>query len=320
MRRGSSQPAMLLACVLVLAASAAAETPSVSLEEYRQQLRQLSEKIDSLREHPEQTSAVVSSIPDSVTVVTGQKPITVSYRDLKDDLATIARADPKKRSAMLPRVQNYLQALNDEAGTQDRETDTQDARQKLAGILSRREFRGAQEGLSLRQTLLAKLLRWLTRILGKVSMGGGRFDLLQIAVYVLVGAVLVLLLVWILRRFRGPKAEPAGREIIPFAPSARGWRTWLADARAQAHRQDWRGAIHLAYWAGISFLEENGAWKPNRARTPREYLKLVGTRGSHYPALAALTREFEIVWYGNRETVEADFNEALGQLEKLGCR
>jgi hypothetical protein len=119
---------------------------------------------------------------------------------------------------------------------------------------------------------------------------------------------------------RRPQEDLPQREIIPFAPSARSWRAWLADARAQAQQEDWRNAIHLAYWAGISYLEEHGAWKPNRARTPREYLRLIGKAASQYPVLAALTRKLEIVWYGYGTAAEADFHEALGQLEKLGCR
>ena len=117
-----------------------------------------------------------------------------------------------------------------------------------------------------------------------------------------------------------PEDAPAEREIIPFAPSARSWRSWLAEAREAADRQNWRNAIHLAYWAGISFLESGGAWKPNRARTPREYLRLLSSRNPKHPALSALTRKFELVWYGDRAAVETDFQETLGQLERLGCR
>jgi hypothetical protein len=320
MKSGLAQLLAPFACTLLLAAAAAADTSGISLEEYRRQLHELSAKIDSLSEHPEQTSAIVSAIPDTVTVLAGSKSITVSYRDLKDDLAVIAQADPQKRAAMLPRVKNYVHALEQEAGDLDRESEAPDSHRKLSDILGRREFRSAQSGPSLREILLGKIMRWLRRIFGGGRMGAGTWDVLQIGVYVLVTTVLVMLLIWILQRFRRPRDAVSGREIIPFAPSARGWRNWLADARAQAGRKNWREAIHMAYWAGISFLEEGGAWKPNRARTPREYLRLVGAGGQNYPALAALTRKFEIVWYGNRDTAESDFDEALGQLEKLGCR
>jgi hypothetical protein len=86
-----------------------------------------------------------------------------------------------------------------------------------------------------------------------------------------------------------------------------------------AQQREWRRAIHLAYWAGISFLEENGAWKPDRARTPREYLRIMGARKPQYPVLAALTKKFEVVWYGHEDAGETDYRETLGQLERLGC-
>src|SRR5262249_7344112 len=150
------------------------------------------------------------------------------------------------------------------------------SRQKLAEILSRREFRASQAGPSTRDILVSRLFRSLSRLLGGMSLGRSGFDWLQILVYAFVAIILALLLAWVLRRFRAPQLPRKQREIIPFAPSARGWRTWLAEARALAQQQDWRNAIHLAYWAGISYLEENGAWKPDRARTPREYLRLMG--------------------------------------------
>ena len=172
--------------------------------------------------------------------------------------------------------------------------------------LTRREFKRVHDP-SGKETLLSKLYGWFSRLFGRIHVGGkASFNLLQVIVYILLGAALLLLLLWTL--------------IIPFSPSARGWRSWLANARDSAAKQDWRNAIHLAYWAGISFLESSGAWKPNQARTPREYLRQVSTRNARYPALSALTRKFEVVWYGHREAAERDYQETLGELEKLGCR
>jgi hypothetical protein len=168
---------------------------------------------------------------------------------------------------------------------------------------------------------MARLFHWLDRILTGLFRGarGAGGSWLQILVYLLVGAAMILLVVWTALRLNRPGADSA-KEIIPFAPSARSWRSWLAEARSLAQQQDWRNAIHVAYWAGISFLEENGAWKPNRARTPREYLRIVGSRKPQYSPLAALTRKLELVWYGHRDAGEPDFQETLGQLERLGCQ
>jgi Domain of unknown function (DUF4129) len=319
MKRGISQIAILLfAAFLLLPARASAG--NVSLAEYRGQLQELAAKIDSLGDHPERAAATEAELPDKVTVADGKNQITVSYRGLKDDLASFSRADAQKRSALLVQMRNYLQALRAEAEAYAQGQDNEAARGKLTGILARSEFRKNRGGSSAGEVLLSKILGWLSRLIDRFSFArSSRFDLFQILIYVLVAAALVLLVIWTLRHFRRSRREPAMREIIPFSPSARSWRAWLAEARALAQQQDWRGAIHLAYWAGISFLEEHGAWKPDRARTPREYLQLVGLRSSRYLALATLTRKFEVVWYGHRDAAESDFQETLGQLEKLGC-
>src|SRR5262249_49606929 len=159
-----------------------------------------------------------------------------------------------------------------------------------------------------KDVILAKLFGWLIRLLNRISPGNAGFNWFQVVIYTIIGGALTVILVWTLRRLRGRRGEPAPRAIVPFAPSARSWHLWLAEARSLAQQQDWRNAIHMAYWAGISFLEEHGAWKPNRARTPREYLRLVGARTPKYAPLAALTRQLEFVWYGYNDAAESDFN------------
>jgi hypothetical protein len=107
---------------------------------------------------------------------------------------------------------------------------------------------------------------------------------------------------------------------MPFAPSARDWRLWLEDARTAANAGQWRDAVHLAYWAGISHLEESGAWVPDRARTPREYLRLLSRASTVRAVLGDLTGQFESIWYGGRGAAAEDFQQTLRFLEQLGCR
>jgi hypothetical protein len=165
------------------------------------------------------------------------------------------------------------------------------------------------------------LYKWLAWFLSLFHIRGkGAFNVLQFVVYALVACALLLLLFWTINRLRRKEEEPPAREILPFTPSARSWHVWLAEARENAAKQDWRNAIHLAYWAAISFLESGGAWKPNRARTPREYLRLLSTRNPSHPPLSNLTKKFEVIWYGDRPALQQDFEDSLGQLEKLGCR
>jgi hypothetical protein len=321
MRAGSVMCRATLLALAMLFSVCQAQAESISISEYRQQLHGIAEKVQALESHPEKAGELVAAIPDHVSVATGSGEINVNYKTLKDSLATLAGADEQKRPEILQQLQNYTQALSAAAESYEkRSADLTSTHRTLDQILSRHEFNKVK-GPSVKDALLARLYRWLSRLLGKIALGGGsKFDWMRLLIYLLVGAAVTLLLVWTIRRLRRPQEELPQREIIAFAPSARGWRTWLAEARALAQQQDWRNAIHLAYWAGISYLEEHGAWKPNRARTPREYLRLIGTRAAQYPVLAALTRKLEVVWYGYGSAAEADFQEALGQLEKLGCR
>jgi Domain of unknown function (DUF4129) len=316
-RHPRSVLAIILTACLLPCFALADDTP-INLSEYRDRLAHLSTRADSLGEHPEQASQLVTEIPDQLNVNTGTREITVSFRDLKNDLTSFSSAEASQKPERLLQIKDYLGQLQ-LAATNLSATDHKAEQQKLSEILSRREFRKVR-GPSAADTFLAKVYRWLARWLLKLRIGGGATNnVLQGVVYTLVGLAVLLMLIWTVRSLR--RKEPdLPREIIPFAPSAKSWRAWLAEARQSAHMQDWRNAIHLAYWAGISSLESGGAWKPNRARTPREYLRLLGPRSPHHSPLSALTRKFEVVWYGERVAAEADFQETLAQLEQLGCR
>jgi len=300
---------------------AAVADTTLSIGDYRQQLHNIADRIQSLETNPEKAGSVIAAIPDQVTVNTGSGVTTVNYHPLKNDLAEFARADAKLQHQRVQEIRNYVGRLEEDAAAYDREpADLAGARGELHDILSRREFRNVH-GPGAKETLLARFYRWLDRLFDHIHIGPtGAFTLLQFLIYGLVAVALILLLFWIVNRLHRRPEEPPVREIVPFSPSAKSWRAWLAEARQHADTQDWRNAIHLAYWAAISFLESGGAWKPNRARTPREYLGLLTTRHPGYTLLSTLTRKFEIVWYGDRPALRQDFEESLAYLEKLGCR
>ena len=144
-------------------------------------------------------------------------------------------------------------------------------------------------------------------------------DVGQITVWILIAVACAVLGVWLFRISRQRLAERP-REIIPFAPSDKSWRVWLAEARRKASAGEWREAIHAAYWAAVSRLEAEGLWRPDRARTPREYLNAIPATNQARTPFAALTGRFEAIWYGNRPSSEGDFSQFVTELEKLGCR
>jgi len=80
----------------------------------------------------------------------------------------------------------------------------------------------------------------------------------------------------------------------------------------------WREAIHFLYWAAIARLESRRMWPADRARTPREYLRLLPAADPRLGKLATLTRSFERTWYGGREAGFSDFEAAEKLAAELG--
>lgn len=306
-------------CLAAIVAMAQAATAAdLSLAEYRQHLQDLSNKVATLKDHPEQLHQVVAELPDHVAVISGASTYSLNYDWLKHDLKDFEQANAKRRPAIIDDIRQHLHLLEEECGAFESSPGgpTEDP-QKLREILSRREFHRVH-GPTAFEIFWLKILRWIDRFLN--PRGKNQVSPVRIAIYVIVVVALIMLVVWTKRRFDFPRQQALPREIVPFAPSARGWRAWLAEARQYAQQKDWRNSVHFAYWAAVSFLEEHGAWKPDRARTPREYLEFLTPINSAYPTMAALTRSFEVIWYGHQDAHEKDFHDVLGQLEKLGCK
>ena len=80
-----------------------------------------------------------------------------------------------------------------------------------------------------------------------------------------------------------------------------------------------REAVRCAYNAALVQLEEDGAWKVDEARTPREYLPMLRAADHRRPPLVDLTQRFEQIWYGNRAITDDDTARVAAHLETLGC-
>src|SRR5579863_1853870 len=261
---------LALCAVAVFALPGPEET--LSPAEYRQQLQGLSSRVEQLMEHAEQAQQLERELPDHVSVSDGSRQYSPNYAWLKDNLKHFQQADVKTRSIFLQQIQDHLRDLDVQAEAYEKaQAASSSDQEKVNQILARREFRKAH-GPGWGEILRQKILSWLARLLSRHPLyGKGATDLLHLLVYAAVAGAFIMFAIWLKKRFARPQEE-LSREIMPFAPSAKGWSSWLGEARASAQQNDWRNAVHLAYWAAISFLETNGAWKPDRARTPREYL------------------------------------------------
>jgi len=192
------------------------------------------------------------------------------------------------------------------------------ARVAAQHILQRREFRGVHmPGLeeTIKDRITQALFHVAEKLFGSAPRMARAFTILGWGV---IFAAFVALMFWLWRALRSAENTSLALQAPPGERNpALPWHVWLERARTAAASGAFRDAVHLAYWAGIAALEQRGEWKPDRARTPREYLRV--TSQPNREALNLLTRDFERIWYAQQDATAADFENCIRQLERLGC-
>jgi hypothetical protein len=184
--------------------------------------------------------------------------------------------------------------------------------------LSRHEF-GAVRGPNWWDRIKARLYDLIERAIGSLFRSASNWSGTKYVIYSIAAFIIVLFGLWLWRMLT-PTASDVPFELTAPAVSDKHWSIWLQESRGAAERGSWRDAVHLAYWAAISFLEAQGLWRPDRARTPREYLRLLPPNIDKRPSLQALTREFERTWYAQQPASAAEYQQVLQHLDAIGCR
>lgn len=287
-----------------------------SVAEYRSELDQLLAATKELDSSGRDIPPILRDVPPSWRVRTEQQDFAISAEGLRSD---VRKFEQEKNLTTASAIRSRVQSLrNDLDGFEKAPTDVSSSRQHLAVLLARPEFRDVR-GPTFLDRLAQRFLATIVSLLGLLFRSSAIPTISKFFVYGLIGlAVLTLAFL----AYRQIKSASEQENIVPtdLPVSVKSWAIWLAEARASAVQNNWREAIHLAYWAGISFLEHQGTWRPDRARTPREYLRLISTSSEHRETLAALTQIFELTWYAKREADEGTFAQTMQALERLGCR
>jgi hypothetical protein len=286
---------------------------------YRRELNRWTAAAVFLGDHPSEAAALRRRLPESWTVTTDGQSFQIPLDWLRAKLFSVethtldagtAREDIRKR----------LQAMRDEADALSEPSwfESAAARKQLDEILSRREFRSVHGPTGLDRAT-ERVRAWLEDLIDRLVQplqGHPRAGkvLLWILALVPVLALAVWLVRWVLYRPALPSF--AVRESAPIKTS---WQGYLREARMLSAQGDFRGAVRLAYWAGIHRLGELGVWHVDRARTHREYLRLLRANDPNRDAFSDLTLRFENAWYAGTTAAREDFQSALSQVEKLGC-
>ena len=296
--------------------------PALSIDAYVAELDRLAADIAALDPaRPDEARRISSRVPRDWTIDTPNRSWIVSAGPLHSSLDTWRRKPDADLQASMVRLLRLSrrQAVSIKEQTRDPTA----PRERLTAILAEREFRGIH-GPTAFDRLKQRALAWLVSVLERVLGSSAVPAITNVIVYVLIALAVVLVAAGMYRALRRGAHADAARLELTYSP-ARRWDAWLADAQAAAAAGEWRHAIRLAYWCGITFLEARGAWRTDLSRTPREYLRLLPATAEQessaqaLQALQGMTRLLEHVWYGMAPADQAGFDEALSHLKNLGC-
>lgn len=309
----------LLGCLLIASACCRADSAAgvaLTPAEYRAELDHLLASAQNLDSSATATPEAFHNLPDSWHVRADPNEFDISTEGLQRD---VRRYDKEKNFANASALRTRLQSLRTDLDGYERNPPDFAARHAAVNsILARPEFKDVS-GPSWFDRLKQQLLLFMIHVLQRLFRSSAIPTISKYFIYVLMGLAVAVLAYVVYRNLRpGNKFDTVVPKDLPV--SAKEWTIWLAEARAAAAKGEWRDAIHLGYWAGISYLERQGMWKPDRARTPREYLRLLASSSEHRETLNSLTRIFELAWYAKRDASAGTFSQTLEQLEKLGCR
>jgi hypothetical protein len=272
-----------------------------------------------LRDKPSgaKISDLRKSLPPAWSIYTPEQTYTVSTEPLRTQLDARS-AD--KAATWVGLLQGEIKA------SQANTLGSVAAHRELDHILAGPEFAGVRPPGAL-QLLRARILAWLEKMFLKLFKVMGQHPMgAEILFWLLLIGGVAFVALWMFRFLSG-RGSMARLTAKSSPVTRRTWQEWLRNAREAASGSDFREAVHSAYWAGITRLEDSGAVPRDRTKTPREYLRIVTTPrseqsqsvGNIREPLTVLTLSMERTWYANRIAVPEDFSDSLRQLEALGC-
>jgi Domain of unknown function (DUF4129) len=293
------------------------------------ELERIGNAIEEEKANPAGLAALGKSLPSQWEINTGERHYSLSAAPLGELLFDAGReknaqgiaAKAAEGAAWTFDLANQVKAY---AGA--RTGNGLSARPSLERILSRREF-GSARGPSAWDLFRQRANRWIEVLLLRLFRQIGRYPMgAKVLFWFVITAAVLWLAVFLFRYWmrRTALEELQVPETVVFV---RTWQEWIQAAREAATRGDFREAVHSAYWAGISYLEDSEVVRKDRTRTPREYMRLVANSTQLVAsgrktreALSALTVALEQVWYGGGPVSKQDFANAMQSVEALGCQ
>ncbi|HSO74346.1 MAG TPA: DUF4129 domain-containing protein [Blastocatellia bacterium] len=314
------------------------------LLDYEGRVVRAAEQVARIRTDPDHSQEGVSSIkkllPRSEQIEVEGGTVSVDNGWLHEALDAYEKeTDAGKRLAKLNETEASLRELDQHlrrAQSQGvRNDEASDARDKVRGILARREFQTEQETRLGRfvKEVRQKIANFLNEIymafgnlierLFGATARSGWFSIVLIAALFLAAAIGVIRMarrVWPRRR-RDRKRRVLGEE-LPEGTTSRD----LADAAlASARAGDFRAGVRNLYLSLLYELSERGLIELDDSATNHEYLARVSSLALVATPMSYLTDRFDYFWYGKFPSSEEEFstclaryNEAMDQARVAG--
>jgi hypothetical protein len=308
-----------LGASLVVVCQAVAAPAPVDLPAFMSTLDQLEHDVRTAS--PQTAGDIAKSMPDRWIVRAGTDRFDVSSQAWVSSLRGASRRAavwPRQRAALADRIAAVRREAAAWGGTPHSPPPAR-ARELLTSVLSAREFQQNPVAEYYGQ-LKGLVSRWIAGLLRRLGIASPASVAASTAMTWLVGILALASLAWwlvrVLRRSRRPLEFVRLTGSQPGRHSSMEWaaRAWAAAAAGHAVE-----AMRCAHHAAVERLAEQGVWRVDDARTPREYLGALSARDSRRPALADITHRVERACYAGVDPGADDAREALARLKDLGC-
>lgn len=250
-------------------------------------------------------------LPDEWRIETPDGEFTISTSPLQRFLKASPEPETAEAQEWLDHLAKQLESYD--AGNQRDDTS---ARDRMRSILSQPEFAGSGPPGALKR-LQQRVSNWIGNLFRDLFQSLGRHPTgAQIVFWAALLGAIGWLIWWLVRRGRmdiGLHLSGGEHSILK-----RTWEDWIGAAHNAARQRDFRAAVQCAYWAGVSRLQSTGALPDDRTRTPREYVRALGSDlGQPFRALVQM---MEKCWFACLPATEQDFGTCLRLLGELGCK
>ncbi len=277
------------------------------------ELRQMQDSLAARRD-----AQVLTSLPTAWNIETPSKRYSVSTEPLHAILASKADQDSRLEQATTWIAHLAAELERSESGPP---AGAAAGRKRLDEILARREF-AAVRPPSAWELFRQRVSAWILELFRRIFQLAAQHPTAGAVVFwVVVAGAVGLLAIFVIGLWSG---EPRLSSVNPAyqGPRVRNWQDWFIAARRACDSGDLRQAVHCAYWSGVAWLQESGALPSDRARTPREFLRIAKSRTDSAIArpLESLTQRLERTWYAGQPAALSDYRAAVESLEALGCK